>query len=93
MFVKLVKSDRQIEITEKYATLSRCWDNAQVFELTKDTSEQLRVVILMKELSKTFQDAISVTKSLGLRYIWIDLLCIIKDLVEKSLWESITCLK
>ncbi|KAI1441725.1 HET-domain-containing protein [Annulohypoxylon stygium] len=31
------------------------------------------------KLPKTFQDAVRVTRSLGLRYLWIDSLCIIQD--------------
>jgi len=30
-------------------------------------------------LSKTFQDAIHITRQLGMRYIWIDALCIVQD--------------
>ncbi|KAK3989005.1 heterokaryon incompatibility protein-domain-containing protein [Cladorrhinum sp. PSN332] len=34
--------------------------------------------ILVSELPKTFRDAVLVTRSLGIRYIWIDSLCIIQ---------------
>jgi hypothetical protein len=33
----------------------------------------------LDELPKTFQDAIQITKCLGIRYLWIDSLCIIQD--------------
>jgi hypothetical protein len=35
--------------------------------------------IATKDLSKTFQDAIYITRLLGIQYIWIDALCIIQD--------------
>lgn len=35
--------------------------------------------IATEELSKTFQDAISITRELGIQYLWIDSLCIIQD--------------
>lgn len=35
--------------------------------------------ICYQSLSKTFQEAVAVTKSLGVRYLWIDSLCIIQD--------------
>jgi hypothetical protein len=35
--------------------------------------------IILHTLSQTFQDALIVTKALGLQYIWIDALCIIQD--------------
>ncbi|RDI82270.1 hypothetical protein Vi05172_g7655 [Venturia inaequalis] len=37
-------------------------------------------------LPKTFQDAISVTRTLGIDFIWIDSLCIIQD--SKDDWEK-----
>lgn len=42
--------------------------------------------IPMKILPKTFQDSVTITRNLGLRYIWIDSLCIIQD--SKSDWEQ-----
>jgi hypothetical protein len=35
--------------------------------------------IPLLELPKTFQDAVDVTKALGIRYLWIDSFCIIQD--------------
>lgn len=35
-------------------------------------------------MPRTFQDAVTVTRNLGLRYIWIDSLCIIQD--DRSDW-------
>jgi hypothetical protein len=37
-------------------------------------------------LSQTFQDAITVTQELGLRYLWIDSICIIQD--DSEDWET-----
>lgn len=41
-----------------------------------------------KALSKTFLDAIEVTRSLGLRFLWIDSLCIIQDSIEDWATQS-----
>ncbi|KAH7321963.1 heterokaryon incompatibility protein-domain-containing protein [Rhexocercosporidium sp. MPI-PUGE-AT-0058] len=38
-----------------------------------------------QELPKTFQDAIIVTRELGVRYLWIDALCIVQD--DTQDWE------
>lgn len=38
--------------------------------------------IALDELPQTFRDAINITRDLGLRYIWIDSLCIIQDSLE-----------
>ncbi|PMD19341.1 heterokaryon incompatibility, partial [Hyaloscypha hepaticicola] len=37
-------------------------------------------------LPKTFQDAVLITRDLGVRYLWIDSLCIIQDSDED--WEQ-----
>lgn len=42
--------------------------------------------IPMKILPMTFQDAVAITRKLGLRYIWIESLCIIQN--SKSDWEQ-----
>lgn len=42
--------------------------------------------IPMNILPRTFRDAVKVTRGLGLRYIWIDSLCIIQN--SKSDWEQ-----
>jgi len=44
--------------------------------------------IILHTLSQTFQDALIVTKALGLQYIWIDALCIIQDNEEGWQTES-----
>jgi Heterokaryon incompatibility protein (HET) len=46
--------------------------------------------IPLSSLPKTFLDAIVVTKALGLRYLWIDSLCIIQDNEDDWLAESKT---
>jgi hypothetical protein len=38
------------------------------------------------QLSKTFQDAITITRKLGIQYIWIDSLCIVQD--DKEDWRA-----
>jgi hypothetical protein len=63
----------------KYATLSHCWGLKPVSLITTEASLQdnLRSITLDAS-SKTFQQAAEVTRHLGLRYLWIDSLCIIQ---------------
>lgn len=42
--------------------------------------------IPFSQLSKTFQDVMVISKRLGIRYIWIDSLCIIQD--SESDWQE-----
>lgn len=62
-----------------YLTLSHCWGKALIFKLTLENINELRCSLPMESLSRTFQDAILVTRLLGYRYLWIDSLCIIQD--------------
>ena len=66
----------------RYLALSHCWGTAHgghVPRTTKATLSDRLVSIDWEELSKTFQDALIITRGLGMRYIWIDSLCIVQD--------------
>ncbi|KXH27604.1 hypothetical protein CSAL01_00771 [Colletotrichum salicis] len=52
--------------------------------------ESFRAGIQVGPLPKTYRDTISILKRLGLRYLWIDSLCIIQDSVDDWRKESIT---
>ncbi|GAP89901.2 putative protein TOL [Rosellinia necatrix] len=47
--------------------------------LTRDTLEQKKKNIQWDTLSRTFRDAVVLTRGIGVQYIWIDSLCIIQD--------------
>ncbi|KAI9692181.1 MAG: hypothetical protein M1822_006411 [Bathelium mastoideum] len=47
--------------------------------------DQWRRNLPWTQLSKTFQEAIAITRNLGIQYIWIDSLCILQD--DASDWE------
>ena len=64
---------------EPFAALSYCWGGDQPLKLTKSTRIQLLEHIKPEELPQTLSDAINVTISLGIKYLWIDALCIIQD--------------
>jgi hypothetical protein len=88
-------------LLEKYVALSHCWGQArqqpthftQVKEDLDHFTEKKNVDAFMEEiiisrLPKTFQDAVLTTRSLGIRYLWIDSLCIIQDDEEDWRYES-----
>ncbi|KAF1954676.1 HET-domain-containing protein [Byssothecium circinans] len=68
-----------------YVTLSHCWGSIPTFTLTSTSYPDLKSGIRISLLSKTFQDAIAVTRALGYAFIWIDSLCIIQD--SKDDWN------
>ena len=62
-----------------YVSLSHCWGGVSPITTTTDTISQRVQGIAYQNLPKTFQDAITITRSLGVNYIWIDSLCIVQD--------------
>lgn len=72
----------------EWATLSHCWGKYVPKMLTSASFDDLIQSIPITTLSKNFQDAIKVTRFLGIQYLWIDSLCIIQDSMEDWLRES-----
>jgi hypothetical protein len=68
-----------------YVTLSHCWGSIPIFTLKSTSYHELKSGFQISLLSKTFQDAIAVTRALGYEFIWIDSLCIIQD--SKDDWN------
>lgn len=58
--------------------------------LLKDNISMLSDTITLEHLPKTFIDAIDITRRLGVKYIWIDSLCIIQD--DEDDWRRETAL-
>lgn len=76
----------------KYATLSHCWGGVSTSEIPSLTTGVYRdflQCITITNLPQTFQDAIQLTRRLGIRYLWIDSLCIVQDSREDWLDQSV----
>ncbi|KAK1059820.1 hypothetical protein LTR74_012337 [Friedmanniomyces endolithicus] len=75
-----------------YATLSHCWGKVAALRMLESNHEEFLLGIKLSSLSRTFQDAIAVTRSLRIRYLWIDSLCIMQD--SKEDWHNeAACMK
>lgn len=83
--VSLLQTQRQPGM---YIALSHCWGPVELQPLRTLTSniEDLSIQIPWYKLNKTFRDAIWLTQSLGVRYVWIDSLCIIQD--DEGDWQE-----
>ena len=91
--VRLVLKDID-HLSGPYVTLSHCWGTAEFLTLNTTNFEILRAGISILELPQTFQNAIVVTRRFGIRYLWIDSICIMQDLesdwqVESLLMEKV----
>ncbi|KAF4944966.1 hypothetical protein FGADI_12310 [Fusarium gaditjirri] len=60
----------------KYISLSYCWGKAPQFTTTKATLEERKRQITISDLSQTHQDVIKLAREFGVRYLWIDSICI-----------------
>lgn len=71
----------------RYVALSHCWGPPEKHSI-KTTTENLKRhlhCISFENLSRTFKDAVTITRKLNVQYLWIDSLCIIQD--DTGDWE------
>ncbi|KAF4627167.1 hypothetical protein G7Y89_g10992 [Cudoniella acicularis] len=73
----------------KYTALSHCWGSYNTMSTHKSNVQSFMEGIDMFLLPPTYQDAIKVTRRLGVQFIWIDSLCIIQDSREDWQAESV----
>lgn len=71
-----------------YTSLSHLWAAETVLRLTTINQDELMQAIPLADLSPTFRDAISMTRQLGVRFLWIDSLCILQDSPDDWAAES-----
>ncbi|KAF2729260.1 HET-domain-containing protein, partial [Polyplosphaeria fusca] len=69
----------------RYVALSYCWGSSLPCKTTLENLETHTLGLSFDNLPNTLQDSIIVTRLLGLRFIWIDCLCIIQN--DKDDWE------
>ncbi|KAI0468717.1 HET-domain-containing protein [Xylaria cf. heliscus] len=79
-----------ISDASRYIALSHCWGNmesglANSSKLVQSNIDDFMSGIPLNGLPKTFSDAVTVTRYLGVRYLWIDSMCIVQD--SKEDWE------
>ncbi|KAI1269904.1 heterokaryon incompatibility protein-domain-containing protein [Xylariaceae sp. FL1019] len=71
----------------QYVALSHEWGVEPFFTLTKDNLDDLKVHIPYQTLRPTFQEAIDITRELGISFLWIDCLCIVQGKIHQSEWH------
>jgi len=66
----------------RYTTLSHCWrvpSPSNTHKTIKQNEDSHLQGMVIAELPRTYRDAIAITQALGVRFLWIDSLCIIQD--------------
>jgi hypothetical protein len=73
---KIIESDDNVL---DYTALTYCWGNANIqLTTTANLSERMRC-LRWDCLPYVFKDAIILTRAVGIKYIWIDAICILQD--------------
>jgi hypothetical protein len=86
--IRLCKPSKSNVTTNEahYLALSHCWGDGPLLTLTESNVAQMYDEIEWDSLPALFQDSIRITRQLGLRFLWIDSLCIMQD--SKPDWET-----
>ncbi|KAH6637575.1 heterokaryon incompatibility protein-domain-containing protein [Boeremia exigua] len=71
-----------------YTTLSHRWGDAEFLQLKHHNLENLARGIQIDKLPRTFREAMTFSKGLQIRYLWIDSLCIMQDDVSDWAFEA-----
>lgn len=75
----------------EYCALSHAWgppeSKTRPVTTTKKNLAQHRQGIRISHLSKTFQEAIEITRAVNVDYLWIDSLCILQDEDDLADWS------
>ncbi|CAI6338345.1 unnamed protein product [Periconia digitata] len=83
--IEVGSDDEQLKLREdfpenpKYAALSYCWGGEQNYKTNPGNIMSYQQKLNLPSTAKTILDAISVTRKIGLQYLWVDALCIIQD--------------
>ena len=86
--VRLIESSTLSE-PSPFLTLSHCWGQGNMVVTTKERYERFKQNMDINSLPATFVDAITLTRRLGYRYLWIDTFCIIQDSFEDWQIEAV----
>ena len=73
-------------LSGQYIALSHCWGVNRHIVTNLDNLELHERRIPYESLPQTFQDAVIIARSVGIRYVWIDSLCIVQDDIQD--WKN-----
>lgn len=90
--IKVIISAEEDQLNQRtskaYAALSYCWGTCPAFKSTQSNLSSRTRGFSLSEMPLTLQDAVQVTRRLGLQYLWVDALCILQDCKQDWQRES-----
>jgi hypothetical protein len=85
--LSLVSTQRFDPEKIQYSTLSYCWGSSGIpGKTTRSNKSSYFESIPTKNLPKTFRDALMISRSLDIPYLWVDALCIVQD--DEDDWQA-----
>ncbi|EPE29788.1 hypothetical protein GLAREA_00948 [Glarea lozoyensis ATCC 20868] len=85
-------SSKSVKVVEtcggngRYLCLSYCWGKSEFIKTTRKNLDDHKIAIQFDSLPQVFQDTIEIARTLGIRYVWIDALCILQN--DEQDWEA-----
>ncbi|KAJ8462322.1 hypothetical protein ONZ51_g10976 [Trametes cubensis] len=79
--LRIVETDASTP-SEPYVAISYVWGGDQPHRTTKDNLARYMIRLDDTKLPQTIRDAVRVTQALGVRFLWMDSLCIVQDSQE-----------
>lgn len=80
--------DPTITASVPYVALSYCWGTCPALKSTRANLATRKRGFAISDMPLTLRDAVRATRDLGLRYLWVDALCILQDCREDWQRES-----
>jgi len=81
--LSLVSTQRLDSENIQYATLSYCWGSSEIpGKTTRFNEASYFEAIPFEDLPTTFRDALMISRSLNIPYLWVDALCIVQDDID-----------
>jgi hypothetical protein len=81
-----LRESKSLSVGGSYTILSHCWGTTHPLITTSSNLNDRKNGICYEGLPATFKDAVTVTRLLGLKYLWIDSLCILQYVTLKPLY-------
>ena len=76
-FIRIIETHHE-HVSGQYMTLSHRWGDVKFPMFTEVNRSRMLKGFSAAALPRTFQDAICTVRSFGIRYVWIDCLCIVQ---------------
>jgi hypothetical protein len=84
--VRIVESASIVD-GRRYACLSHRWGSAKEMNITNENTYAGNCSgIAFQDLGPAYKDAVLIVRNLGIRYLWVDSLCIVQD--SKADWDA-----